>query len=71
MTAKQKKHQKIINAIKNSVREHADQGDKSLGEYTVWTSWIMWLTGCTYSELSSAMRSYIAETGNALLFSDL
>lgn len=71
MTNKQIKQLIILGAIKNSVREHEDQGDKNLGEYTIWTSWIMWLTGCTYSELSSAMQSYRAETGKALLFSNV
>lgn len=71
MTKKQIKQLIIVSAIKNSVREHEDQGDKDLGEYTVWTSWIMWLTGCTYNELSSAMRSYREETGNVLLFSNV
>lgn len=70
MTKKQIKQKQILNAIRNSVREHKDQGDKTLGEYTVWTSWIMYLTGCTYRELSSALQSYREETGSVLLFSD-
>ena len=68
MNKKQKKQRNIVCAIKNSVLEHEDQGDKNLGDYTVWTSWIMYIAQCNYSELRDAMNVYRKETGKELSF---
>lgn len=67
---KQMKQKRIIWTIENSMREHVDQGDKTLGDYTIWTSWIMYLTGCTHKELADAMKVYCEENG-PLYFDDL
>lgn len=67
MTKKQMKR-RIITAIKLSVSDHEDEGDKNLGDYETWTSWIMYITSCTYSELMDAMDAYRKETGKELCF---
>lgn len=68
MTKKQIKRLIIVSSIKNSVREHDDQGDKNLGDYTVWTAWIMYICSCNYAELKDAMDAYRKETGKELCF---
>lgn len=70
MTKAQKKQQHIVWAIKDSVRIHEDDGDKTLGDYTVWTSWIMYIAQCNYTELRVAMDAYRKETGKELRFCD-
>lgn len=68
MNKKQKKQRNIVRAISNSVLEHEDQGDENLGDYTVWTSWIMYIAQCNCSELRDAMNVYRKETGKELCF---
>lgn len=68
MTKKQMKRLIVVSAIKNSVSVHEDEGDKNLGDYETWTSWIMYITSCTYSELMDAMDAYRKETGKELCF---